>query len=173
MNRIMIIGCCGAGKSTLSRKLHKITGLELIHLDQHYWKPNWVETHKAEWEKIVTNLSEKPNWIIDGNYGGTMNIRFERADTIIYLDYPTIKNLWRITKRILKYHGQVRPDMPEGCKERFDLAFYHYVATYNLVRRKSLMNKMEKLKEEKRILIFKNDKEADVFLKELEKDLLS
>jgi len=61
MKRVMVIGCCGAGKSTFSRKLAEITKLETIHLDQYYWKPNWEETDKVEWKTIVTKLSNRPN----------------------------------------------------------------------------------------------------------------
>lgn len=91
-------------------------GIEHIHLDQYYWKPNLVESEKPECEETVTELVNTSEWIIDGNYGGTMNIRLNRADTIIYLDFPTYRCLWRITKRIIKHHGKVRPDMPTGCK---------------------------------------------------------
>jgi len=167
MQRIMIMGCCGAGKSTLAKKLSKLTGLEAIHLDQHYWKPNWTESEPEEWNRTVKTLAEKPQWIIDGNYGGTMDLRTEKADTIIYLDYSTIKCLWRITKRILKYRGEVRPDMSEGCRERFDLEFYHYVAFFNLTRRKKMMEKLEDLKDQKKVLIFQNDLEVEAYLKEL------
>lgn len=167
MNRVMVIGCCGAGKSTFAKKLGNITKLEVIHLDQHYWKPDWIETEPTEWTRIVNGLSNKSNWIMDGNYGSSMDIRLKRADTIVYLDYPIIKCLWRITKRILKYRGKVRPDMPDGCRERFDLEFYHYVATFNLVRRKKILSLLNSKKNEKRIFTFKDDRESEYFLKSL------
>jgi hypothetical protein len=74
MKRIMVIGCCGSGKSTLSLKIQRITGLPLFHLDQYYWQPNWSEPSKEKWEKIVADLANKEEWIIDGNYGGTMDL---------------------------------------------------------------------------------------------------
>ena len=163
----MVIGCSGSGKSTFSRKLASILDLELHHLDQYYWKPNWEETPQSEWKEIVKKLASGSEWIIDGNFGGTMDIRIDRADTIIYLDIPTYKCLWRITKRIIKNHGKVRADMPEGCPERFDLEFYHYVLTYNLLRRKKKFEKLNKLKEQKDIYIFKNDLESHRFLQSL------
>jgi adenylate kinase family enzyme len=46
MNKILVIGCCGAGKSTFSKKLLAILNVELIHLDQYYHKPNWEEPEK-------------------------------------------------------------------------------------------------------------------------------
>ena len=145
MKRVMIIGCCGAGKSTFAKKLNDKLNLELIHLDQHYWKPNWVETEKKEWEKIVRKLAAKDEWIIDGNYYGTMDVRLERADTVFYLDVSTIKCMSRVLKRIRKYKGTTRPDMPIGCKERFDFGFLHYVAIFNLTRRKNILEKLNAL----------------------------
>lgn len=163
----MVLGCCGAGKSTFASALSSITGLELIHLDQYYWKPNWEETTSAEWEKIVQTLASKPQWIIDGNYGRTIDMRIKQADTIIYLDYPTWLCLWRVIKRIIKYRGKVRPDMPEGCKERFDWEFIHYVLTFNIRNRKKLFKKLNSVQKEKRILVFKQDIKAYEFLEEL------
>lgn len=163
----MVIGCCGAGKSTFSKKLHDITGLNLVHLDQLYWLPNWTEPPKDKWAEIVARASDEESWIMDGNYGGTMNIRLARADTVIYLDYPTTRCLWRITKRIIKYHGERRPDMPEGCNERFDLDFYHYVATYNLLRRKRLLQMVKDMSSEKSVKILRNDREVDAYLSSL------
>ena len=57
MNRIMVIGCGGAGKSTLSHRIYEITGLELIHLDKHFWLPDWIEPNKGVWEEKVIELS--------------------------------------------------------------------------------------------------------------------
>ena len=167
MERVMVIGCPGAGKSTFSRKLSQTMGLELFHLDQYYWKPHWEETDKSEWRKIVKDLSSKPRWIIDGNYGGTMDIRIPKADTLIFFDYPSRVCLWRVTKRTLRYMGKERPDMPTGCKERFDLKFYHYVATYNMTRRPKILEKLNKVKDEKQVLIFRNDQDSSQFLRKL------
>ncbi len=167
MKRVMVIGSCGAGKSTFSKKLNEILKTELIHLDQQYWQPNWVETEKQVWEQKVRQLAEKPHWIIDGNYGGTMDIRIKRADTIIYLDFPTWKCLWRIIKRTTKYWHKSRPDMPEGCHERFDLEFFHYVLVFNFIKRKSLHKKLQKVSSEKEVHILYNDKEVSQFLSSL------
>jgi adenylate kinase family enzyme len=167
MQKIMVIGCCGAGKSTFSKRLQEITNLELIHLDQHYWKPNWEETDKNEWQKVVQQLADKPNWIIDGNYTGTLDIRIEKADTIIYFDFPTWKCLWRVILRVFKYWGKQRPDMPKGCNERFDFEFLHYVAIFNILKRKRILEKLEIVKNKKVVKIFKTDLDATQYLDRL------
>ena len=164
MKRVLIIGCCGAGKSTFARKLAAATGLDVIHLDQAYWQPDWTETPKAEWEAKVTQLVKRDTWIMDGNYASSLPIRIPRADTIFYLDYPMVKCLWRVTKRVAKYHGQRRPDMPPGCHERFDLEFFHYVATFNLTRRKLIQRHLAGLGPGQRLFTFSTDREVDGFL---------
>jgi len=158
LKRILILGCCGAGKSTLSRSLAEKVDIPIIHLDQHYWQPNWQEPPKEEWCKTVEDLIKKDSWIMDGNYGGTLDQRIKRADTIVYLDASTITCMYRVIARILKYRGKVRPDMPAGCKERFDLSFLHYVLVFNLVRRKSILKKINGVKEEKKVVIIDSSK---------------
>jgi adenylate kinase family enzyme len=167
MKRIMIIGSCGAGKSTLARKVHALLGLDLIHLDQHYWQPNWVEPTKETWKKKVQKLVEKDTWIIDGNYSGTIDIRLERADTIIYLDYSTRLCLWRVVQRVRKYKGVTRPDMTEGCPERLDIGFLWYVLTFKHRSGSRVLKKLEKLPLEKKVFILNNDSAVEAFIKSI------
>ena len=85
MRKIIIIGSGGSGKSTLARKLGEMTRIPVFHLDALYWKPGWVPTPREEWNARVKALVNQDQWIIDGNYGGTLNIRMTEADTIIFL----------------------------------------------------------------------------------------
>ena len=167
MTRVMIIGCGGAGKSTLAKQLHQITGLKLIHLDQHYWKPNWVETEKQEWQRIVEQLSEQQDWIIDGNYGGTMDLRLQKADTIIFLDRSRWLCLFRVCKRLFSNYGKTRSDMGDGCKERFNWEFMSYVFHYNLTRRPKILEKLATLKEDKDVVILNTEKDVKQFLSKI------
>ncbi len=96
MKRVSIIGSGGAGKSTLARRLGKATGIEVVQLDKLHWKAGWIEPSKDEWLKIVSNIIAKDSWIVDGNFGGTMETRIKRCDTIVFLDcsnnFKTQKN---------------------------------------------------------------------------------
>ena len=160
----MIIGCCGSGKSTLAAKLSSLMQLELIHLDKHYWKENWVETEKDEWKARVMALAGKDPWIMDGNYNGTMDIRMARADTIIFLDFPTLTCVSRVLKRTWFYYGKSRQDMPPGCPERFSLKFLWYVLTFNQVKRLMILDKLLCHAKNKKLITLKNDDEVRSFM---------
>ena len=162
--RILVIGSCGAGKSTFSKKLYKILKLPLIHLDKYYHKPNWKEPKKEDWEKTVQKLVRRQEWIIDGNYGDSFDIRIPRSDTIIYLDYSSAICCWRVIKRVITDYGKKRSDMAEGCKEEFDLSFLKFVLTFNSRNRANIYHRLNKVKKNKNIIVLRNNKEVKGFL---------
>jgi adenylate kinase family enzyme len=130
MQRVLIIGSPGAGKSTLSHALAARTELPLYHMDKIHWLPGWIERNRDEALAEVKQVLAQDRWIIDGNYGSTLPIRIQRADTVVWLDYPTWRCLGRVLKRWWQHRGQTRPDMTEGCPERLDLEFLRYVLMF-------------------------------------------
>lgn len=142
MRKILVIGSPGAGKSTFARKLAERTGLPLIHLDAEFHLPGWVDRETGEWLARVDRLLEGERWIIDGNYGGSLERRLARADTAILLDYPTWLCLWRVVRRIATLHGRVRPDAAPGCPERWDLPFLAYVARFRRAKSPTLERRL-------------------------------
>lgn len=131
MQRVLIIGPCGSGKSTLARILGARLSLPVFHMDQINWRPGWVESSKDEILAKLTGIVATDRWLIDGTYGGTLTERLARADTVLYLDYPISLCLRRVFRRIWTYRGRTRPDMTEGCPERFDLEFTFYLMRWN------------------------------------------
>lgn len=132
MKRVLVIGSPGAGKSTLSREMAERTGLPLYHMDRLHWLPGWVERDRDEAFSEVRQVLVQDRWIIDGNYGSTLPERIKSADTVIWLDYPTLLCLWRVLRRWWQYRGTNRPDMTEGCNENLNWEFIHFVATFRL-----------------------------------------
>ncbi len=129
--RIAVLGSSGAGKSTLAVALGAATGLPVVHLDKEHWLPGWTEPDRAGWHARLVELAARPEWIIDGQYGTAfLTDRLRRADLAVFLDLPTRLCLWRIVKRWRQLKGRVRLDMGEGCPEKIDAEFVHYVATF-------------------------------------------
>ena len=116
--RILVIGSGGAGKSTFARELAQRTGLPLVHLDSHFWKPGWTLTPPDEWSGRVRGLVREDCWIMDGNYIGSLELRLERCDTVVFFDLPRLTCLGGIARRWLRHRVTSRPDLPEGCPER-------------------------------------------------------
>ena len=132
MERIMIIGCGGAGKSTLARALGEKTGLPVVHLDRIYWAPgNWQHLEKEEFDERLMEELRKPRWILDGNFRRTIKMRMEYCDTVIYLDYPRLICLKNWLGRVIRNWGRHRPDMTEGCNEWFDPEFAKWIWNFN------------------------------------------
>lgn len=130
MQRILVIGSPGAGKSTLAHALARRTGLPLIHLDKLFWLPGWIERDRDEGRAELAGVLAQDRWIIDGNYGSVMPMRLERADTVVWLDYPTHLCLGRVFRRWWQYRGRARPDMTDGCPENLNLEFLLYVLNF-------------------------------------------
>ena len=170
MERILIIGCPGAGKTTAARRLAAVTGLPLIHLDAHYWRPGWREPEREIWRAQVRALLAGPRWIMDGNYGGTLDLRIPAADLLIHLDFPTALCLRRAAWRSLAGmagRGGRRPDLAEGCAERLDLSFLRYVLRYRRdVRPRHLEKTAEFAGDLRR---FASPRELEAFLAGLER----
>lgn len=131
VQRVLIIGPCGSGKSTLARQVGDLLDLPVHHMDQLGWLPGWVETPKDELRERIEAVVATERWLIEGNYGSTLHLRLPRADAVIYLDFPIRLCLWRLLRRTLSHRGRTRPDMTEGCPERFDFAFFRYVLFWN------------------------------------------
>lgn len=164
MKKIALIGSGGSGKSTLARKLGMKLNIEVYHLDALLWKPNWQPTSKEDQRKIQMELVKKEEWIIDGNYNGTMDIRLREADTIIFLDFSRVLCTYRALKRMIQYRNRKRPDMAEGVKERFDLNFIKWIWNYPKKIRPVVLKRFEGLPNDKVIIILKSPKEAQHFL---------
>jgi adenylate kinase family enzyme len=165
MKRILVIGSGGAGKSTFSRQLGEVLGIEVVHLDVEHWRPGWVEPPKDEWGQRVRELVSGEEWIIDGNYSGTMEVRLAACDTVVFIDLPRAVCVWRVMKRVVTYRSDRRPDMAEGCSEKFDLKFLKWVWDYPKRSRPRVLRLLEDNSREKKVYRLRSRAEVENFLR--------
>lgn len=164
MERIMIIGCGGAGKSTLARQLGEKLEIPVVHLDKLFWRPGWNHVTREEFDASVREEMKKEKWIIDGNYNRTVPERLEHCDTVIYLDFSRLACLLGVAKRIITTYGTVRPDMGEDCPERIDWEFLGWVWNFNRKNRAKYHDMLENARG-KQVFILKNRREVKGYLK--------
>lgn len=168
MKKIIIIGCGGSGKSTLAVKLSKKLNIPVVHLDKLFWRDNWTNTSTEDFDRLLKIEIQKDEWIIDGNYDRTLNMRFLECDTVIYLDYKRSVCIYGAIKRVFLNYGKTRPDMGSNCPEKFDYEFYDFIKwiwNFNKTYRRKYLNILSELN--KNIYIFKNKKECQKFLESL------
>jgi len=167
MRRILIIGSGGAGKSTLAIRIGELLGLPVMHLDALYWNAGWVPSPAEEWRERVADLTRRDTWVMDGNFGGTLDMRLAACDTVIFLDMPRILCMTRVVRRWLRYRGRSRPDMAEGCPEKVDGEFARWIWGYPLKSRPKILRRLEAVASEKRVVIIRSRRELERFVAEL------
>ena len=159
--KIVVLGSSGTGKTTLGRLLGNKLGITALHLDSVYWTKDWDHISKEEFDRYMRRfLAKNKSWVIDGNYSNNKHFqyRLEAADIIVFLDFGTQAALKGIHKRAKDYKHLVRPDMADGCVEGIDQVFLQYVAFYE-PRAKKLKAIINKYKNKKQVLLFKNREE--------------
>ncbi len=162
MKKVIVIGCPGGGKSTFSKELHKITGIPLFHLDLMFWNKDKTTVDRCVFVDRLSTIIQKDQWIIDGNYASTMELRLKECDTVIFLDYPLEICLEGIRQR----HGKARSDMPWTETEE-DAEFIEFIKNFNKQNRPHIIELLKK-HTNKNIFIFKSRNEADEFLSKTE-----
>ena len=158
MQKVIVIGCPGSGKSTFSRALSQISGLPLTHLDMLYWNADKTTVERSVFIERLSEVLQKDAWIIDGNYGSTMELRMQECDTVFFLDYPADICLQGVKDR----QGKPRPDMPWVETEE-DTEFLEYIQNFHKENRPQVLELLQKYSH-KTIHVFQNRTEADVFL---------
>ena len=158
MKKIIVIGCPGSGKSTFSRELHKRTNVPIYHLDMLFWNADKTTVEKSVFIERVSELLDKDEWIIDGNFGSTMEARMSRCDTVIFLDFPPEICLEGVRAR----RGKPRADIP-WIETEEDAEFMDFIRNFNEQRRPQILELLEKFKD-KNIIRFTSRAEADAYL---------
>ena len=154
MKKVIVIGCPGSGKSTLSLRLHERTGIPLYHLDMMYWNADKTTVSKEVFLSRLEEVLCTESWIIDSNYSSTLEMRISACDTVIFLDYP----LEVCLSGILERRGKPRGDMPWVETEE-DQEFMDFIRSFNESQRPVILELFGS-HADKNIIIFKSRAEA-------------
>ena len=165
MKKIIVIGCPGSGKSTFSRALYEKVGIPLHHLDLMYWNADKITVEKGVFRARLAEALSGEEWIIDGNYGSTMEERMAACDTVFFLDFPLDVCLEGVRAR----RGKKRSDMP-WIETEEDAEFMNLIEKYNDEQRPRVLSLLERYKSGREIYVFKSRREADEFLNLMEKN---
>ncbi len=171
MQRVMIIGQPGAGKSTLARRLGALTYLPVVHIDHIHWKSGWIERDRAEKSKMALDVIKDPQWIFEGGHSATWAERLDRADTLIWLDISLSIRAWRVLRRTLLYYGRTRPELPDGCPEQFSLEFWSWIWRTRHSGRQKMQTLYENSPSDKATYHLTSAREVNVFLSNLSEAL--
>lgn len=167
MKRIAIIGSSGSGKSLLANRLGKKLNRPVIHLDKEYWTSEWKQKYptKADWNDFQRQLVAGDEWIIDGNYRSSLAIRLERADTIIFFDFPKWLCLWRACQRVFKRDQPF--DKPEGMKDKISWELVRRVMNYPT---EEICRIIDGYKDRSKIFVVRNSKDIQDLLESVTKE---
>lgn len=151
MRRVLVLGCPGAGKSTLARTLGEALSLPVVHLDKLWWKSGWINRTAEEFDALLDAVLLGEDWVIDGNYLRTLPRRLERCDAVVLLDYPRRLCLFRALRRILTWRGRTRPDMAADCPERLDGEFVRWIWDFPRTQRPQVLDLLDRFEGEKHV----------------------
>lgn len=159
MNKVIIIGCPGSGKTTFAEKLHKCTGLPLYYLDAIWHKPDKTHISREYFDKRILEIFSEDKWIIDGNYKRTVEIRLKECDTVFLFDLPTEVCLQGVNERI----GKGRYEMP-WIETELDPEFKQFIEEFPNDTLPYIYELIDKYKAEKQVIIFKSRQDADDYI---------
>jgi adenylate kinase family enzyme len=164
MNRIMVVGNAGAGKSTFARRLGAKLAVPVVHLDSHFWRPGWQIPDLLTWRQQLATLAASSAWVMDGNYINTFDIRMPRADSLVWLDHPRGICMRRVLMRTIMGYGRTRPDLADDCPDRFDMAFLRYIWGFPANQRPRIVAGIAQYGDHLSVIRLSCDREAENFL---------
>lgn len=164
MKKVIVIGCPGSGKSTLARKLEAQTGIPVFYLDKFWHKPDKTNYTESEFDEKLAEVLAQDEWIIDGNYLRTLDIRMENCDTVIFLDIPVAECIAGVEERIKQQNaGSKRSDMP-WAESEFDPEFRQWILDFPKDQLPVIREALAKYRGSREILIFTSHADADAWL---------
>jgi adenylate kinase family enzyme len=123
LQRVVVIGTSGSGKTTFAAKIAPLLDLVPIDIDQLHWGPNWTPKPKEEFHRLLQEAASDERWVIAGNYGAARDLVWPRATTVIWLNYSFATVFWRALRRTV-WRAITQEPVCNGNRESFRLSFF-------------------------------------------------
>lgn len=162
MQKVIIIGCPGSGKTIFAERLNKITGLPLYYLDAIWHKPDRTHIAREDFDKYISEIFNTSEWILDGNYNRTIEMRLQQCDTVFLFDLPTELCIQGATDRL----GKGRYDLPWIEKE-LTPSFKQSIEEFPLNSLPRIYELIDKYRKGKQVIVFKSREDVDEFLQSI------
>lgn len=162
MERVAVVGCCGSGKSYVSRELARLLDAPLTHLDAVYYDAGWNPLPMDTFDARQRELVAAPRWVIDGNYNTTLHVRLEAADTVVFMDMPTAACLWGLVSRQLRYG---RGQKGDGVYNRITWGVLRYVIGYRRNMRPRVQAKITRYADRAQVIMLGSRRQTRRFLR--------
>ncbi|WP_294730370.1 adenylate kinase [uncultured Faecalibaculum sp.] len=159
MKRILVIGCAGSGKSTLSRQLRDSLHLPLIYLDQIWHCADGSHINPDLFDRKLNTILETDAWIMDGNYRRTLRTRLNACDTVILLDFPTDVCLRQAKQRI----GHKREDLP-WVETEFNPEFEDWIRNFRTRNLREILKMLEEYSQTRSIYVLRSHEDIREFV---------
>lgn len=158
--KFALIGLPGSGKSTFAANLGKILQIPVHHLDRHMFELDGKKKDKQEFIEIQQAMLNEEAWVVEGCSFSTFEMRFAKADVLIYFHFSRLICFLRLFKRVFNY----KKDFGGLRAVTWEILKY----TWNFDKEKRA--RIEELRQkylQTEFLIFRNQKDADSYLKSL------
>jgi adenylate kinase family enzyme len=149
VERVVVLGRGGAGKTTMAARLSRLCGIPRVELDEHFWSPELTPLDHVAWIAVQRELAAAERWIMDGDLGpyDVLAPRLARADTVLLLDFSLLRCVWNAARR---------------SPERAD--FWWWVLTWRLRHRRRIVRQVRRYAPQAQLSVLRGPRDVDAFL---------
>lgn len=162
--RVIIIGSPGAEKGALARAVSERLKIPCIELERLYWRPGWKKPTTEEWKAQVTELANREEWVMEGTFPSTLDIRVARADWLVFVDAPMPVCFVRKLKQMIRGRKDQKAEPAPGCPPRLDARLLRFIWNFPTSTAPRINTIIARERRNRTIFILRSKREQEEFL---------